>query len=188
MLAKVVDTLVTRRLTMRIPLFGMHTRYATASGLALALALLAVPAIGAEAKWTRHSAFDCFIEPGAAVKTYPDIYTWRTDMGAIVLCPVPDTDYFTKDDIWSLNVHVYNGNTSYRTYAIACSTRWHTTGGSCGNVAYAPYARQDYTLRPEMSAWQGNTDFGYIWVFLPWVEAGHASRLRGYFTSSLAAQ
>ena len=49
---------------MRTRLCGIHTRYARAYGLGLALALMASLAMDVEAKWARYHALGCMTRDG----------------------------------------------------------------------------------------------------------------------------
>jgi hypothetical protein len=181
-MAQTVYTLIERRQTMKTLLFRMHTRSARAYGLALALALLALPAIDGAAKDARYSAFGCMPEDGKHYSVSNNVLENSSITPMFVYCPIADTDAFRKLNIKTLNVHGYNGHSVGATSALACVTRWQTIGESCGSAASASGVR-DYTLTPDLSAWKNNyADFGFLLVVIP-PDDGQRSHLRGYYTS-----
>jgi hypothetical protein len=159
----------------------MHTRYAKASGLALALALMALLALDVEAKWSRYHALGCMTESGQPYIQPNGLLNFSYDYSVFLYCPVADTDSFMKQNITGLNVHGRNGNSNFPVQVYACTTFWNTIGGSCGATAYAS-GQGDYTLQPSLSAWTSSGDFAYLGVRLPpLVLQGGSSSLRGYF-------
>lgn len=169
---------------MRTQLLGMTKRSTKAAFLALAL--IASLAMSAEAKWTRTHASACYTAGSAGIPSGAgnfSIYNTSTTQDMIVSCPVPDTDYFLKQNITTLNVHGFNANTITPTLVQACSARWSTFGGSCGSVATAS-AYAQYALQPGLAAWgsANAADFGYLWVRIPRYQSGGSSSLRGYYT------
>ena len=170
---------------MKTLLFRMHTRAARAYGLALALALLALPAIDGAAKEARYSAFGCMTDNGTPFLLF-ELQNISPTSSLVVYCPIADTDAFQKRNIKTLNVHGYNGengSTFSPVRAQVCVTRWHTHGVSCGPASTAN-GKGNYTLTPDLSAWKNNlVDFGYLFMTLPPATGQGTSTIRGYFTS-----
>src|SRR5262245_3231723 len=126
----------------------MKKRSIKAYCLALALALMTSFAMDAEAKWTRTHAFDCKTLGGAPVDTAFALHNDSTTAEMIALCAIADTDYFLKQNMTELNVHLFAGHASIPAAAMACRSLWSTTGGACGPMASSSVVRQNATLQP----------------------------------------
>jgi hypothetical protein len=139
----------------------------------------------ATAKWTRTHASSCMTLGGAPIDTSYAIYNNSTSAEMYALCAVDDSDYLLKQNLTTLNIHGWDGNSTLKAGAMACRSLWHTTGGSCGTLVETAVGQQHFTLQPSRSQWNSSTtaDFGYIWVRLPRKETtGGISSLRGFYT------
>jgi hypothetical protein len=142
----------------------------------------------ADAKWTRTHAFDCKTLDGTPIDTRFAFFNNSTTYEMVVLCAVPDTDYFMKQNIRNLNVHGFNGHSSRQVAARACRSFFSTTGGTCGAITTSAVGRGDYTLRPDIyGLWisSSQADFGYFLLFLPWKKGSNISSFRGYYTDGI---
>ena len=152
---------------------------------AFAVAVFATTGVNASAKWTRTHAFDCTTLGGSPRDTSYALYNNSTTSEMVALCAVSDTDRFLKQNITTLNIHGWDGHDSLRVEAMACRSRWSTTGGGCSPIVRSATGRQHFTLKPSLSQWTSSTyaDFGYIWVRIPRKHSnGGISSLRGYYT------
>lgn len=158
---------------------------------ALILSFMTVTTLGlvaqpeqAEAKWTRTHASKCMSLGGAPLDMSFAIWNNSTVSSMVLLCPISDTDYLLKGNLNTLNIHGLDANPTVNVDAMACRSTWWTTGGGCSPMVSSPTGTSDYTLRPNLSVWNGTTaDFGYAWVRLPIKSGTSLSSLRGFYTS-----
>jgi len=140
---------------------------------------------GAEAKWQRNHANTC-ISGGALPVSATYGISNKTPLYLNLYCPVRDDERFPKQEIKTLNVHLFDGHPGASAYAKACVTYWHGNGGSCsGTSASTSWGVENYTLKPSTSVWSASTagHFGYVLVTLP-PTGSYWSNLRGFFTAS----
>ncbi len=150
-------------------------------------AILAAPS-DSEAAWIRYSGGNCAVYggsmiSGAAYGTQNDSST----SGMSLQCSITDVDTFRKQDVTTLNVHVYDGNPTAYVQAETCAAFYDGVGGQCSSLAATSYSGTGMaTLAPSLGAFASAyaADFGYLMVYIAPKYGSTRSSLRGYFVAN----
>jgi hypothetical protein len=148
----------------------------------------------AEAKEARVHAFACKTFGGMPIDHDFSLQNDSPDQEMYVVCPLPDTSGFRKDEIRTLNVHVHIPNPTSPTRQITaklCTSTWYATRGKCG-FGTALFLSGDRTIEldsldyfKEILTVDHASDFGYLHLNLPPKSTnGSRSAFRGYFISN----
>lgn len=160
--------------------------------------LFASAGTAAFAKWERHTAAACNLSHYSNLDPVMQlVYDWvgqvinYSTRDAFFICDIEDSDRFSKQNITTLNVHVYDGSTTTSVSAKACVTVFNGWGGSCGSTVSTGNAfTGEATLQPPMTVWTAANfaQFGYVQVRLPPDVApagGDTSAFHGYYISGI---
>ncbi|MDI3290311.1 hypothetical protein [Polyangium sp. 15x6] len=149
-------------------------------------ASVAVGASNAEALHKRESAMACFARGTTDSWTSSaGLSNYSTTDNLTINCAVNDDDRFKKEDVATLNMHGYNGNSSTPIYAVACVSYYASNGGACGASSSAAGVG-NYTLSPARTYWTSTyaSDFGFVQLTLGTISGSSASSFRGFYISN----
>jgi hypothetical protein len=114
------------------------------------------------------------------------IANFATNRALLLVCPYRDEDFYLKQEVTNLNVHVFT-HVAGGTAAAACAQFFNTGTIDCGAL-FSFGTTGDQTLTPELSAWgSGNAlHFGYVFVQVNAATNNglNRGRLRGIWTFS----
>lgn len=145
--------------------------------------ILAAPG-SASALHRRYHASACYSNL-SDLKSYPSngVANTGTTSTGYLTCEIDDDSYFEKEDIATLNIHVYDAHASSGVCAYTCVTYWDSNGGACNASPDCSSSTGNDTLSPARTYWTSDyaQDFGYILVSIPVQYSGSSSSVRGYY-------
>jgi hypothetical protein len=96
-----------------------------------------------------------------------------------------EDDAHTHAAVNTLNVEVWDGNSSYAVGASACVLFYGADGGACGSQATST-GTGHRTLAPAKTYWSSTyaSAFAYVFGVLPQTNGGAKSQLEGIYYSS----
>jgi len=147
----------------------------------------------ANAAWTRHTPSLCTV-PNALL--FDDGFEFTgagnalsEDISATFLvCPINETDTFTKVDVATVDVYVFDGDNDQSASAQACWADFGGTTASCTAAVTSGTTAVDtghFTLTINTNTvWTSTFGAGYLYVKIPELDGSVQSYLEGFRTST----